>query len=87
MAQVGGVLVYYSNTVTLGKTPLFTGIDRGKFRRQVTPGDQIIMRLEVMRRRGPVWRMRGQAFVEKALAAEAELQVYLADNPREGQKR
>jgi beta-hydroxyacyl-ACP dehydratase FabZ len=87
MAQVGGVLVYYSNTVTLGKTPLFTGIDRGKFRRQVTPGDQLVMRLEVMRRRGPVWRMRGQAFVEQALAAEAELQVYLADNTREGQKR
>ena len=34
MAQVGGVLVYYSDTVTLGKTPLFTGIDRGKFRRR-----------------------------------------------------
>src|SRR5215472_2307662 len=52
MAQVGGVLVYYSDTVALGKTPLFTGIDRGKFRRQVTPGDQLIMRLEVIRRRG-----------------------------------
>ena len=87
MAQVGGVLVYCSDTVARGTTPLFTGIDRGKFRRQVRPGDQLIMRLEIMRRRGPVWRMRGQAFVEKALAAEAELQVYLADNPREGHKR
>ena len=87
MAQVGGVLVYYSETATVGKTPLFTGIDRCKFRRQVIPGDQLIMRLEVMRRRGPVWRVRGQAFVDKALAAEAELQVFLADNPREGQKR
>ena len=87
MAQVGGVLVYYSDTVTLGKTPLFTGIDRGKFRRQVTPGDQLIMRLEVIRRRGPVWRVRGRAFVDKVLAAEAELQVFLADNPQEGHKR
>jgi len=87
MAQVGGVLVHYSDTVTVGKTPLLTGIDRGKFRRQVTPGDQLIMRLEVMRRRGPVWRVRGQAFVAEVLAAEAELQVFLADNPREGQKR
>ena len=87
MAQVGGVLVYYSDTVALGKTPLFTGIDRGKFRRQVTPGDQLIMRLEIIRRRGPVWRVRGQAFVDKALAAEAELQVFLADDPREGHKR
>ena len=87
MAQVGGVLVYYSDTVTVGKTPLFTGIDRGKFRRQVIPGDQLLMRLEVIRQRGPLWRIRGRAFVEDALAAEAELQVFLADNPREGKKR
>lgn len=87
MAQVGGVLVYYSEAVTVGKTPLFTGIDRGKFRRQVIPGDQLSMRLEVIRRRGPVWRVRGRAFVDQALAAEAELQVFLADTPREGHKR
>ncbi len=87
MAQVGGVLVYYSDIAPVGKTRLLTGIDRGKFRRQVTPGDQLIMRLEIIRRRGPVWRIGGQAFVEEALAAEAELQVFLADNPREGQKR
>lgn len=87
MAQVGGVLVYYSDTVTAGKTPLFTGIDRGKFRRQVIPGDQLVMRVEVLRKRGPLWRIRGRAFVEETLAAEAELQVFLADNPPEGHKR
>ena len=73
--------------MTVGKTPLFTGIDRGKFRRQVIPGDQLRMRLEVIRQRGPLWRVRGRAFVEEALAAEAELQVFLANTPREGHKR
>lgn len=87
MAQVGGVLVYYSDSITVGKTPLFTGIDRGKFRRPVVPGDQLRMRLEVIRKRGPVWRVRGRAYVEETLAAEAELQVFLADNSREGQQR
>lgn len=81
MAQVGGILVGYSDASTADRLPLFTGIDRGKFRRQVTPGDQLIMRLEVLRRRGPVWRMWGRAFVEEQLAAEAELQVFLADSP------
>jgi 3-hydroxyacyl-[acyl-carrier-protein] dehydratase len=85
MAQVGGVLVYYSDDVSHSKIPFFTGIDRGKFRRQVVPGDQLRMHLEIMRRRGPVWRVRGRAFVEEALAAEAELQVFLADNPAGGQ--
>jgi beta-hydroxyacyl-ACP dehydratase FabZ len=87
MAQVGGILVNYSNAGSLHKLPLFTGIDRGKFRRQVVPGDQLLMRLEILRRRGPVWRVRAQAFVEEALAAEAELQVFLADPPQGGQKQ
>ena len=81
MAQVGGVLVYYSDDVSSDKLPLFTGIDHGRFRRQVIPGDQLRMRLEIIRRRGPVWRVRGRAFVEETLAAEADLQVFLADKP------
>ena len=84
MAQVGGVLVYYSDEVARHKVPFFTGIDRCKFRRQIVPGDQLRMRLEILRRRGPVWRVRGEAFVDKVLAAEAQLQVFLADRPPEG---
>jgi 3-hydroxyacyl-[acyl-carrier-protein] dehydratase len=87
MAQVGGVLVYYSDAVAHTKIPFFTGIDRGKFRRQVVPGDQLRMHLEILRRRGPVWRVRGRAFVEEALAAEAELQVFLADKPAGGPRQ
>ncbi len=81
MAQVGGILVGQSETAARAKLPLFTGIDRCKFRRQVIPGDQLVMRLEVLRRRGPVWRMWGQATVDGEKAAEAELQVFLADPP------
>jgi beta-hydroxyacyl-ACP dehydratase FabZ len=85
MAQVGGVLVYYSSdAVSLDKIPLFTGIDRGRFRRQVVPGDQLRLHLEILRQRGPLWRFRGRAFVEETLAAEAELQAVLADHPQPG---
>ena len=85
MAQVGGVLVYYSDGATsLNKIPLFTHIDRGRFRRQVIPGDQLHLRVEIMRRRGPVWRFRGRAYVDSTLAAEAELQAVLKDRPQKG---
>lgn len=85
MAQVGGVLVYYSSdAVSLDKIPLFTGIDRGRFRRQVVPGDQLRLHLEILRQRGPLWRFRGRAFVDDTLAAEAELQAVLADPPPSG---
>ncbi len=86
MAQVGGVLVYYSNDTSLlnNKIPLFTNIDRGRFRRQVIPGDQLRLRVEIMRRRGPIWRFRGRAYVDDELAAEAELQAILQDRPEKG---
>lgn len=87
MAQVGGILVSQSETIGVAKLPLFTGIDRCKFRRQVVPGDQLLMRLEVLRRRGPVWRMWGQATVEGETAAEAELQVFLVDPPTSGHRQ
>ena len=82
MAQVGGILVYYSDDVALDKVPLFTGIERGRFRRQVVPGDQMRLRLEILRRRGPIWHFRGRAFVEDTLAAEAELHAVLKDRPQ-----
>jgi len=86
MAQVGGVLVYYSDEVSsLEKVPLFTGIDRGRFRRQVVPGDQLRLRVEILRHRGPVWRFRGTAYVDDHIAAEAELQAVLLDRPQGGQ--
>jgi len=85
MAQVGGVLVYYSNDASpLDKLPLFTSIDRCRFRRQVIPGDQLRLRVEIMRHRGPIWRFRGRAYVDDVLAAEAELQAILKDRRQEG---
>ncbi len=85
MAQVGGLLAYYSDEASSrDKLPLFTGIDRGRFRRQVVPGDQLRLHLEITRRRGPVWRFRGRAYVDDVLATEAELQAVFKDRSQEG---
>ncbi len=83
LAQLGGVLVFYSDAVSLDKVPLFTGIDRARFRRQVVPGDQLRLHVELIRRRGPIWHFRGRARVDDAIAAEAELHAILQDRPEE----
>ena len=51
MAQVAGVLVGYSEpqAVTNSRVPLLAGVDHCRFRRQVVPGDQLVIRLEVVR--------------------------------------
>ena len=78
MAQVAGVLAFYSMGGRRDHIPLFTGIDKAKFRAPVVPGDQLRLELEVMRRRSDrVWTFRGQATVDGKLAAEAELQAMI----------
>jgi 3-hydroxyacyl-[acyl-carrier-protein] dehydratase len=83
MAQVAGVLAFYSLGGRRDHIPLFTGIDKAKFRTPVVPGDQLRMELEVTRRRGDrVWMFAGRATVKGKLAAEAELQAMMViDQP------
>src|ERR671931_495059 len=64
MAQVGGVLAFYSLGGRRDHIPLFTGIDKAKFRAHVVPGDQLWMELKVTRRRGDrIWMFAGRASI------------------------
>jgi len=82
MAQVAGVLAFYSLGGRRDHIPLFTGIDKAKFRAPVVPGDQLRLALEVTRRRGDrVWAFIGRATVNGKLATEAELQAMIITEP------
>ena len=73
MAQVGGLLAYYSLPEMIGeKLIYFAGIDKVRFRQPVVPGDQIIYEMEVLKHKGKIWKMAGTAKVEDKVAAEAE---------------
>ena len=73
MAQVGGVVMTQLPEFD-GGLFLFAGIDKVRFRREVVPGDQLVMTLELLwvkqRRFG---KMQGRAEVDGQLAAEGEL--------------
>ena len=73
MAQTAGVLALYSEPGRERLLVYLLGIDRARFRRPVTPGDQLRMELTVLRRKATVCKMRGEAFVDGALVAEAEM--------------
>lgn len=70
MAQVAGILAFKSGVEGTGV--LFMSIERVKFRRPIVPGDQIIFEVNVMHRRGTVWKFSGIAKVNEKIAAEAE---------------
>jgi 3-hydroxyacyl-[acyl-carrier-protein] dehydratase len=71
MAQAGGVLLLTEFPDRDEKLLLFTGIERARFRRPVTPGDQLRIEVEVLAWRGTAGRMRGKAYVGDKLACEA----------------
>ncbi|MFH1076796.1 MAG: 3-hydroxyacyl-ACP dehydratase FabZ [Pseudomonadota bacterium] len=74
MAQAGGVLAFASSPEDKqGKLLYLTGVDKVRFRRQVVPGDQLIISISVIRRRGLTWLLKAEAFVEEKLAVGAEL--------------
>ena len=82
IAQAGGVLMSKSlNFDTSGKTILLLTIDNCRFRHQVRPGDQLRMPVEVVRRRGNVFRFRGKATVDGKVAAEADFGVMVVETP------
>ena len=77
MAQVGGVLARLSVPGALDQKKqggvYFMAMDKVKFRRPVVPGDQVRFELEALRTGTRVWKMAGRAYVDRELAAEAEL--------------
>ena len=58
-----------------GKLMYFMGIDDAKFRRPVLPGDQLRFELTLLKLKGRICKMRGEAYVDGQLVAEAELLV------------
>lgn len=57
---------------------LFMGVDKVKFRRQVVPGDQLEMKVTVLKKRRNIVVAKGEAYVDGELACEGELTAMMA---------
>ncbi len=79
MAQVGGLLLLNSVDDPNDKLMYFMGIDGARFRRPVTPGDQIRFKLTLLKLKAGTSKMRGEAFVDDQLVAEADLLATVVD--------
>lgn len=83
LAQAAAVLSYK----TLDQRPdsssvyYFVGIDAARFKRPVTPGDQLILDVTLGRQLRGIWKFNATASVEGAVVAEAELMCTLKEIP------
>ena len=86
IAQAGGALLLTEVEDRAGKVMVFTGIERAKFRRPVSPGDQLRIEVELTGWR-PTARMiaakmHGTAYVAGKRVAEATVSCQLVDSSR-----
>jgi 3-hydroxyacyl-[acyl-carrier-protein] dehydratase len=78
LAQCGAVAVL-SDPKYAGRLPLFGGVERARFRRQVVPGDTVLLETEMTQMSARGGKGHGRATVEGKVAAEADLLFVLAD--------
>ena len=72
LAQVGAVSIL-SVEANKGKIAFFAGIDGFRFKRQVLPGDQLTLEVEITKSKGPVGKGKAVATVDGQVVAEGEL--------------
>jgi len=79
LAQAAAILAYRSTGTGPGGDALFffAGIDNARFRRQVVPGDQLRLEVEVIRIMRGIGKFACRALVGEDMAAEAELMAAL----------
>ena len=81
VAQAGGALLLTEIPDRDQKLMVFTGIERAKFRKPVTPGDQLRVEVDVLAWRTTAVRMQGNVWVDGKLACEAVVTCQLVSRP------
>lgn len=77
IAQLGAYVVLLDDDYK-DKLPLFGGLDKARFRRQVLPGDRLDLRLDVVRMSARAGKATGTASVGGEVACAAELMFVMA---------
>lgn len=72
LAQVGAVSMLGMEE-NKGKIGFLAGVDKCRFKRQVVPGDQLKLEIEITRVKGPIGKGKGIATVNGEVACQAEI--------------
>ncbi len=81
LAQAAAILSFKTDHYTPETIGVvyFAGIDNARFKKPVIPGDQLILKAEILRKMRGIWKYAVRAEVDGTLVAEAELMATLRD--------
>lgn len=83
MAQAAAILTFktYNLKVDADRVYYFVGIDQARFKKPVMPGDQMILKVQMIRAIRNIYKFTAQAYVEDAMVSEATLLCTIRTNP------
>lgn len=81
MAQAAALLSFGAGADKAddSKVYYFVGIDGARFKRPVSPGDQLVIKVEVLRTMRGLWKFGAVAEVDGQIAAEAQIMCTMRD--------
>ena len=83
MAQTAACLISYEyQSLSKNNLVFFTGIDKAKFRKPVTPGCELLYKIYLITSKKSFYKFRGEAFVEQKLVASSEFSAMLVDKEK-----
>ncbi len=82
MAQAGAVLLFKEVPDREDKLMYFAAIEEARFRKPVTPGDQLRLEIEVIKYRSGYGKLSGKAYVDGIVVCEAIVTSVTTDKPK-----
>ena len=83
MAQAGSFLMLSQIKDPLSMNMFFSTVEAAKFRKPITPGDQLKVHMELVKRKLNLCKFHGKCFVDEVLVAEAKFAANLVDRAKE----
>ena len=78
MAQTAACLISYGDkSLSLNNLVFFTGIEKAKFRKPVTPGNELFLKIKLISNKRSLYKFNGEAFIQNQLVASSEFSAML----------
>ncbi len=83
MAQTAACLVSYEDqSLSLNNLVFFTGIEKAKFRKPVIPGNELLLKINLISNKRSLYKFNGKAFVQNNLVASSDFSAMLVNQEK-----
>ena len=83
MAQSAACLVSYRDkSLSTNNLVFFTGVEKAKFRKPVTPGNELILKINLISKKRSFYKFNGEAFIQNEIVASADFSAMLVNEEK-----